>query len=172
MTESTISSTWSPRSRKYSATAIAVRGARRRIIGLSSPVETTAIAEWRLSASASSRNSRTSRPRSPTSAITTVSKSGARASIASIVDLPTPDPAKTPMRCPAHRGVKKSTTRMPDLIGLRSRVRLSAGGGSPSIGMTRSPSGSGPAPSIGWPSASIARPFHAGQGASDSASAR
>ena len=38
-----MSSTFSPRSRKCSATHIAVFGARRRIIGLSSPVATTAM---------------------------------------------------------------------------------------------------------------------------------
>jgi hypothetical protein len=65
-----------PRSRKYSATVIAVFGASLRIIGLSSPVDTMAIAERRFSPSVSSRNSRTSRPRSPTNAITTTSKSG------------------------------------------------------------------------------------------------
>jgi len=48
--------------------------------------------------------------------MTTVSKSGARASIASSVDLPTPEPAKTPMRWPALSGVKKSMTRMPERI--------------------------------------------------------
>ena len=47
---------------------MAVLGARRRIIGLSSPVATTVTACLRCCLSASSRNSRTSRPRSPTSA--------------------------------------------------------------------------------------------------------
>ena len=65
-----MSSTFSPRSRKYSATHIAVFGASRRIIGLSSPVATTVTACSRSCLSASSRNSRTSRPRSPTSAMT------------------------------------------------------------------------------------------------------
>ena len=69
-----MSSTFSPQSRKYSATLIAVFGASRRIIGLSSPVETMAMARLRSATSDSSRNSRTSRPRSPTSAMTAVSK--------------------------------------------------------------------------------------------------
>ena len=119
--------------------AIAVFGASRRIIALSSAVETTVTASLRFSPSASSRNSRTSRPRSPTSAMTTLSKPGEEASMASMVDLPTPEPAKTPMRWPAQSGVKKSMTRTPLLIGFLTRSRVIAAGGSASIGAERGP---------------------------------
>ena len=100
--------------------------------------------------SASSRNSRTSRPRSPTSAMTAVSKPGERASMASSVDLPTPEPAKMPMRCPAQSGVKKSMTLTPVFDGradaLRGAWRL---GGSRRCGRGRSPWSSGPGSSMG-----------------------
>ncbi len=143
---------------------IADLGARRRIIGLSSPVATTAMVRSFSRPSASSRNSRTSRPRSPTRASTVVSKPAARASIDSSVDLPTPEPAKMPMRCPAQSGVKRSMARMPVFIGLRMRCRRMGAGGSRSVGSARSPCRNGPRPSIGWPSALIVRPFHEGSG--------
>ena len=57
---------------------MAVSGARRRIMALSSLVETTAtVLAMHSGPIVSSRNSRTSRPRSPTSATTTVSKASA-----------------------------------------------------------------------------------------------
>ena len=166
-----MSSTDSPRSRKYSAIAVAVFGASRRIIGLSSPVETTATVDARPSANVS-RNSRTSRPRSPTSPMTTVSICGARPSIASNDDLPTPEPANTPMRCPRHSGVKRSTTRTPVRIGAETRARRNGGGGSLSSGAGLSPWASSPAPSTGRPRASMTRPFHVGSGDSERASVR
>ena len=55
--------------------------------------------------------------------MTTVSNCGARASIASSDDLPTPEPANTPMRCPRQSGVKRSTTRTPVRIGVETRAR-------------------------------------------------
>ena len=48
--------------------------------------------------------------------------------MASKVDLPTPEPAKMPMRCPAQSGVKKSMTRTPLFIGRRTRSRRMRGG--------------------------------------------
>ena len=161
-----------PRSRKYSATVTAVFGASRRIIGLSSPVETIAIADSRLAPSVSSRNSRTSRPRSPTRAITTTSKSGAFASIARSDDFPTPEPAKIPILCPAQSGVKRSTTRIPVLTGVLTRARFSAGGGSASSGIGRSPAVSGPRSSMARPRASTTRPFQLSCGQSARLSAR
>ena len=91
----------------------AVRGAILRIIGLSSLVATTATDLAMLAPSVSSMNSRTSRPRSPTRAMTHLSKASARASMDSSVDLPTPEPAKTPSRCPRQRGEKMSMARTP-----------------------------------------------------------
>src|ERR1041384_3203536 len=73
-------------------------------------------------------NSRTSRPRSPTSASTTVSNPSLRASIASSVDLPTPEPAKMPTRWPAQIGANRSMTRTPVRSGLWTRARLLAAG--------------------------------------------
>jgi hypothetical protein len=108
-------------------------------------------------------NSRTSRPRSPTSATTAVSNASAAANIASSVDLPTPEPAKTPMRWPKQSGVKISMTRTPVLKGASTRCRVMA--------LTAS-DGGGAAPwiiggprSIGWPSALTIRPRQLASGA-------
>ena len=46
------------------------------------------------------------------------------------VVLPTPEPAKMPIRWPRQSGVNRSTTRTPVRNGARTRVRLIAGGGS------------------------------------------
>ena len=79
--------------------------------------------------------------------------------MASRVDLPTPEPAKMPMRWPAQSGVKKSMTRTPLFIGRFTRSRVMAAGGSASIGTERGPSSRGPRPSTGAPRALITRPF-------------
>ena len=60
-----------------------------------------------------SRNSRTSRPRSPTRAITQTWASVPRAIIDSRLDLPTPEPAKMPMRWPRPQGTSVSSARTP-----------------------------------------------------------
>ena len=52
-------------------------------------------------------NSRTSRPRSPTSASTVTGASVPRVIIESSVDLPTPEPAKMPMRWPRPHGIER-----------------------------------------------------------------
>ena len=54
--------------------------------------------------------------------------------MASRVDLPTPEPAKMPMRCPAQSGVKKSMTRTPLLISALDPV---AGHGRGRLGVDR-----------------------------------
>ena len=54
-------------------------------------------------------NSRTSRPRSPTSAITLTSALVERAIMPSSEDLPTPEPAKMPRRCPRPQGTRPSS---------------------------------------------------------------
>ena len=159
-----MSRTESPRSRKYSAIAMAEGSASRRIIGLSSPVDTTVMDRARLSASGPSRNSLTSRPRSPTSATTTVSKADDRAIIDRTVDLPTPEPAKMPTRCPSHSGVNRSMTRTPVRSGRRMRARVIAAGGCRSMRIDASPRSSAPRSSIGSPSALTTRPFQSGVG--------
>ena len=58
-------------------------------------------------------NSRTSRPRSPTSASTVTAASVPRVIIESSVDLPTPEPAKIPMRWPRPHGMSVSMARTP-----------------------------------------------------------
>jgi hypothetical protein len=139
---------------------MAVPEARLRIIALSSLVATTATVFFILSVPiVSSRNSRTSRPRSPTRAMTTVSKAWAAANMASSVDLPTPEPANTPMRWPKHSGVKMSITLTPVRKEASTRCRDSAGGVTDIAGLPVSGT-SGAPPSTGWPSASTTRPFH------------
>ena len=164
-----MSSTLSPRSRKYSATLMAVSGARRRIMALSSLVATTATdLAMPCGPIVSSRNSRTSRPRSPTSAITTVSNASALASMDRSVDLPTPEPAKTPSRCPWQSGVKMSMTRTPVRNASETRCRCMAGGvtgAKPEAGGP--PAGAG-FPSAGRPSASTTLPRQEGAGARSS----
>ena len=74
-------------------------------------------------------NSRSSRPRSPTRASTTTSQSASAASIASRVDLPTPEAAKRPSRWPRRQVAKASSTRTPRSSRGPSRARCPAGGG-------------------------------------------
>ena len=158
VTESRTRSTRSPRSRKYSATRMAVSGARRRIIALSSLVATTAtVLAIAAAPIVSSRNSRTSRPRSPTRATTTVSNASAAASMASSVDLPTPEPAKTPMRWPKQSGVKMSMTRTPVRNAVPTRWRCKAPGVAPGA-LAASPRSSGGPLSMARARASMLRP--------------
>ncbi len=134
-------------------------------MGLSSLVATTATDFERLLPSVSSMNSRTSRPRSPTSAITTLSKASARASMESSVDLPTPEPAKMPRRCPRQSGEKMSIARTPVLNPCSTRLRVMEGGATFAIERRTSPCSSTPRPSIGSASALMVRPHHLSVGA-------
>ena len=84
--------------------------------------------------------------------------------MASSVDLPTPEPAKTPTRWPRQSGVNRSMTRTPVFSGWVTRSRSMAGGGATSMATGAGPAGSGPAPSTGSPSALMTRPFHSGAG--------
>ena len=92
-------------------------------MGLSSLVETTTIASSMPLATASSTNSLTSRPRSPIAAKTAVSNLFPFPSMESKVDLPTPEPAKIPILCPAQRGVNTSIARTPVNTGMLRRLR-------------------------------------------------
>ena len=104
-------------------------------------------------------NSRTSRPRSPTRAITLMSAFTFFAIIPISVLLPTPDPAKIPMRCPFPMVSMLSIAFTPNSI--RSRI------GGRDMGLIywfRStqkdvPPWKGPFPSMGCPSALITRPL-------------
>ncbi len=103
-----MNSTRRPWSRKYSATAVATNAAfRRTSAGASLVAQTTTERARPAAPSASSRNSTTSRPRSPTSAITFTSASVCRAICPISVDLPTPEPAKSPRRCPSPDGQQR-----------------------------------------------------------------
>ena len=110
---------------------MAAQAQRRRISGDRSEVAVTITARAMPSGpSVFSTNSRSSRPRSPIMAITTTSASTPRASPDSSVDLPTPDPANSPIRWPVTRGSSVSKTAKP--VGSRApnRLRLTAGGAS------------------------------------------
>ena len=106
--------TFDPPSRKCSAIRVAVNVACSRTIGGMSDVATTTMDLARPSSPRSfSINSRTSRPRSPTSPTTTTSAEVFLAIMDMSVDLPTPDPAKIPTRCPLPIGTKVSIALMP-----------------------------------------------------------
>ncbi len=105
----------------------------------------------------SSRNSPTSRPRSPTSAITLTSASVWRAICPISVDLPTPEPAKRPTRCPSPTVSSASSARTPSASGRVTRRRDSGSGAGRSTGQGTAPA-IGPPPSIGRPSPSSTRP--------------
>ena len=74
-------------------------------------------------------NSRTSRPRSPTSASTVTAASVPRVIIDSSVDLPTPEPAKMPMRWPRPHGTSVSSARTPSGSGSVDHAARRAGAG-------------------------------------------
>ncbi len=61
--------------------------------------------------------------------MTIASASELRASIAINVDLPTPEPAKMPMRWPWHSVVNAFIARTPRSILAPTRARADAGGG-------------------------------------------
>src|SRR5713226_8668488 len=145
VTESISTSTSLPSSRKYSAIASVRWAAWRRIRAGSSEVDTTTTERFRPSSPRSScRNSCTSRPRSPTSPITDTSATTLRASMESSTDLPTPDPAKMPMRCPRQQVMKALSARTPRSSGAPTRRREWAGGG-----VLRNGQGDGPAEPAG-----------------------
>jgi len=158
VSESIISSTRLPSSRKCSAIAVATYAAFARSLDERSDVAHT-ITERAMpfSPRISSTNSRTSRPRSPIRAITLISHCAPRASMPSKVLLPTPAGAKMPIRCPSARVVIASITRTPVTIGCSIMRRVIGFGGSAKIGRLSSAS-IAPRPSIGLPSASITRP--------------
>jgi hypothetical protein len=95
----------------------------------------------------------------------TVSNPFEPAIIPSMVDFPTPEPAKMPMRWPAQIGTNKSMTRTPVFNGDVTRARRRAeGGGGVSMGTGVSPRLKAPRPSTGRPKASITRPFQLAAG--------
>ena len=101
-------------SRKYSAIAVAVFAALLRInAGLSEVATTTTERAIPSGPRSRSMNSRTSRPRSPISAITLISALVFRANIPINVLFPTPEPAKTPIRCPFPTVISPSTALTP-----------------------------------------------------------
>ena len=106
----------------------------------------------------SSRNSRTSRPRSPTRASTATSQAVWRASMASRVDLPMPEPANRPSRWPWRQVAKQFSARTPRSSRGPSRARCVASGGAARTRRSGGPAGSGPRPSSGRPSGSSTRP--------------
>ena len=162
VTLSMSSSTFAPASRHASAMAVAVPAARKRNGAGVSLVEQTTTARAKPSGPRSfSRNSRSSRPRSPTRPMTTTSALAPRAIIESRVDLPTPEPANRPTRCPSPSGVKASMARTPVTKGSTMRRRRNGWGGRPADAEGRAIS-TGPSPSMGRPSASRTRPSSCG----------
>ena len=160
-----MSSTESPLSRKNSATAIAVRGARRRIIGTFVARLRRRRPQAREPPSASSRNSRTSRPRSPTRAMTTASKSREPASMARRVDLPTPGAGENADALPGANRREEIDDADAGAQGSRD-PRAAHGGRRRGVDLDgRLALCSGPAPSIGTPRALMTRPFQLGCGA-------
>ena len=86
-------------------------------------------------------NSRTSLPRSPISPMTMTSASAPRASMDMMVDLPTPEPAKTPRRWPRAQGVKTSMAFTPSAIFWSTRARDCALGATARTGRGAQPGG-------------------------------
>ena len=74
------------------------------------------------------KNSFNSRPRSPTNANTLISAEEFLANIPNKVDLPTPLPAKIPIRCPRPIGTKVSIARTDVSKGRSITGRLKASG--------------------------------------------
>src|ERR671928_123657 len=109
VTESIISSTSRPWSRKCSAIVVAVKAALMRTSAGWSDVATITTERAMPSGPRSrSMNSRTSRPRSPTRQITLTCADVDRAIMPSREDLPTPEPAKMPSRWPRPHGTSAS----------------------------------------------------------------
>src|SRR4051812_50065876 len=91
-------------------------------------------------------NSRTSRPRSLTRQITFTSADVERAIIPINEDLPTPEPAKMPSRCPRPHGTKASSARTPSDTRSEIGGRDSAAGGAPPGGGAPNGGGGPPPP--------------------------
>ncbi|MNP40256.1 hypothetical protein D3C76_1338840 [compost metagenome] len=118
VTESIISITFKPRSRKNSAMLVAISAPLIRIKAGWSEVATMTTERARPSGPKSrSIKSNTSRPRSPISAITFTSAAVFRAIMPSKVLFPTPEPAKIPTRWPLPTVRSPSMARMPTLMG-------------------------------------------------------
>jgi len=113
----------------------------------------------------SSRNSRTSRPRSPTKASTATSQAVCRASMASKVDFPIPDPANKPRRWPSRQVANVLRTRTPRSSRGPSRARWVASGGDARTSRGRVLRGKAPRWSSGRPVGSMTRPSHPSHGA-------
>ena len=107
---------------------------RRTRLGASLVAQTTTERARPASPSDSSRKSTTSRPRSPTSAMTLTSASVWRAICPISVDLPTPEPANRPMRCPSPTVRSASSARTPSASGRLTRRRASGSGAGRSTG--------------------------------------
>ena len=153
--------TSAPSAAKPSAIRVAANAARRRSSGGSSEVDTTTTERARPSGPrSSSMNWRTSRPRSPTRAMTVTAASLLRVIIDSSDDLPTPEPAKTPMRWPRPTGVNASRTRTPSGSRVVMRPRASGDGASTSTSPHAVTGGAG-RPSSGAPVGSTTRPSRA-----------
>src|SRR4051794_16918278 len=157
VTESIISSTFIPRSRKCSAIVVAANAALTRTSAGSSEVAVITIERSSASPRSRSTNSRTSRPRSPTRQMTLTSALVERAIIPSSEDLPTPEPAKMPSRWPRPTGTNASSARTPSSRRVSIGVRESGDGGAAIVDLTVSPRGAG-SPSSGRPRPSRTRP--------------
>jgi hypothetical protein len=96
--------------------------------------------------------------------MTDTSATTLRASIESSTDLPTPEPAKMPMRCPRQQVRKVLSARTPRSSGAPTRRRAWAGGGALRKGAGEGPGGSGPLPSTGSPMALTTRPSQPAEG--------
>ncbi len=156
--ESIISKTFLPRSRKYSAIAVATYAPRIRISGGWSDVATTTTDLFNPSSPReSSINSFSSLPRSPISAITLISAFVFFAIMPSRTDLPTPEPAMMPILCPIPTVNRAFIARIPRSSG--SRIRFLTIGFIGSAYRFRSYLHTGAGlPSIGRPVPSITRP--------------
>ena len=162
VSESIIKSTSSPLSRKYSAMLVAVFAALFLIrAGLSEVATTTTERAIPSGPRSLSMNSLTSLPRSPIRAITLISAFVLRANIPRRVLLPTPEPAKMPIRCPLPTVMRPSTAFTPrGSTSLIISLDIGSGGGA-SIGYSlsslrsfSSQSVTRPIPSTVWPKSS------------------
>ena len=115
---------------KYSAMAVAASAPRARTSGGWSLVAVTTTERARpCGPRAFLMKSLSSRPRSPISATTLTSAWDERQIMPSRVLLPTPAPAKMPMRCPTPSGSMPSTARIPVAKGCSMARRANGGGG-------------------------------------------
>ena len=145
VTESIISITSAPWSRKCSAIVVAVKAALMRTSAGWSDVATITTERAMPSGPRSrSMNSRTSRPRSPTRQMTLTSADVERAIMPSREDLPTPEPAKMPRRWPRPQGTSASSARTPSETRSVMRGRVKGSGGAASTGRERRARRAGP----------------------------